>query len=130
MRNNEITELPESIGNITSLQFIELRLNKIKTIPKSIGKLVDVNINLSHNKLTYLQLDIKNVKKIYIFPSSYDDFDKLSNDCEYLQVEKLNVPLKNLPLTIKEIRLTKIRVKIIDIKVPFGCQVFIDNIQQ
>ena len=130
LRNNVLTELPESIGNLTNLEELKLRLNKIKYIPSTIGNLTKVYINFSHNKLTGLPLSIKNVSRIDIFPSSYDDFDKISPDCEYLQIERLNVPLRNLPIYIKEIRLTKPKIQIGDIKVPFGCELYVNNVLQ
>ena len=54
--------------------------------------------------------------------------DNLSCDCEYLQVEGLEKPLINLPTSIQEIRLYLPKIKLRDIKVPFGCKVYEDDI--
>jgi Leucine-rich repeat (LRR) protein len=37
---NSITELPSKISNLARLETLEIRANKIKTLPPEIGKLV------------------------------------------------------------------------------------------
>ena len=41
-----IEELPESIGNLTSLEILELPYNKLSTLPESIGKLHSLKTNV------------------------------------------------------------------------------------
>jgi len=50
--NNQLTTLPESIGNLTSLTTLYLEFNQLTTLPESIGNLTS---------LTYLDLDYTDV---------------------------------------------------------------------
>ena len=53
--NNQLTTLPESIGNLTQLITICLYDNYLTTLPESIGNLTLLtHLNLSNNKLTTL----------------------------------------------------------------------------
>ena len=54
--------------------------------------------------------------------------DNLSFDSEYLQIEGLNKPLLNLPIGVQEIRLYLPKIKVKDLKVPFGCNVYEDDV--
>jgi hypothetical protein len=56
------------------------------------------------------------------------DIDNLSNDCTYLQINYLEVPLTNLPITMEEIRLYN--PQLLDIKLPFDCKLYINDILQ
>ncbi len=51
LRNNQLTTLPESIGNLTKLKYIKLDDNQLTTLPESIGNLTQLN-QLDLNKIT------------------------------------------------------------------------------
>lgn len=102
MNNNKITEISDKI-----LGLCELKL-----------------LNLEKNKLTYLA-NISQIRETFVKENSFDNFDKLSVNYEYLQISHLTKPLKNLPTSIKEVRLYD--PMCIDVKIPFGCKLYINN---
>jgi len=58
--NNQITNIPESIGSLINLQVLNLSYNKIINIPESIGSLVNLGIlYLSNNQITSIPESIK-----------------------------------------------------------------------
>jgi Leucine-rich repeat (LRR) protein len=51
--NNQITAIPDAIGNLTNLQKLSLRDNKITTIPDAIGRLTNLQfLYLDNNQIT------------------------------------------------------------------------------
>lgn len=149
---NHITELPEEIGNLKKLKKIILSNNIIKTLPKNFYNLENLEIlnitcnqlemitdditklkNLDYiylrsNKLRYIPKEISKIKVVKIFSDSYENFDNLSYECEYLHIENLDKPLNNLPINIQELRLYLPKMKLTDIKLPFGCKLYEDDI--
>lgn len=149
---NNITELPEEIGNLKKLRKIILSNNKIKNLPNNFYNLENLeifNITCNHlemisddivklkkleyiylrkNKLRYIPKHISKIKVAKIYSDSYENFDNLSYKCEYLHIENLDKPLTNLPINIQELRLYLPKMKITDIKLPFGCKLYEDDI--
>ncbi len=66
---NLITALPDSIGNLSTLRNLSLQYNKIKTLPKSISNLNSLQyLYLNNNELTTLPDSIGNLKSLrYLF---------------------------------------------------------------
>jgi hypothetical protein len=88
-------------------------------------------IDLSHNKLTSLPVEILNIKAIMLDnlyhqaimldDTSYN-INNISNDTEMLIFLNLNKNLENLPLTLKTLYLHKrIDLTKYTIKLPFSC---------
>ena len=56
---NEITSLPENIGNFQGLELLNLRHNNIQTLPDSLSNLKKLHtLNLSGNPLNPLEVEI------------------------------------------------------------------------
>ncbi len=63
IKKMNIESLPESIGNLNSIEFLYISHNKIKFLPESIGNLESLQaLHVSHNKLTHLPDSIGNLK--------------------------------------------------------------------
>jgi Leucine-rich repeat (LRR) protein len=126
LSNNQITNLPKNFYNLCNLELLNLSMNHLEIINDDIEKLKKLDfLYLRNNKLKYIPKSIKYIKTIHIFDNSYENINNLSFECEYLQINNLNIELKNLPSSIKEIRLY-LPMKI-DITLPFDCKLFIDD---
>lgn len=65
LESNQLETLPESIGGLESLQELRLEENQIKTIPESIGNLSLLKeLDLENNQLTTLPESIGNLKSL------------------------------------------------------------------
>jgi leucine-rich repeat protein SHOC2 len=53
---NRLTSLPESIGNLTRLSYLDLEGNQIRELPESMANLRIVELNLNDNPLTDLSI--------------------------------------------------------------------------
>ncbi|MFX1237691.1 MAG: leucine-rich repeat domain-containing protein [Promethearchaeota archaeon] len=75
LSHNQIRSLPESIGNLASLQELDLSHNQIRSLPESIGNLTSLQkIYLNHNKLTALPesfYNLKNLKQISLYENKW-----------------------------------------------------------
>jgi Leucine-rich repeat (LRR) protein len=127
--NNQITELPKTFYNLSKLEILNIAGNQLTEIPDDVVKLSNLEyLYLRNNKLRFISKYISNIKVAKIFSNSYENFNNLSNDCEYLQIENLDKPLMNLPLNIRELRLYLPKLKLSEIKLPFGCKLYEDDI--
>ena len=65
---NQIKNIPNSIGNLINLRELFLNNNQIKNIPDSIEKLINLKIlSLSDNQIKTMPDSIKNLKNLLIF---------------------------------------------------------------
>jgi len=62
LNNNQLTQLPNEIGNLVSLEGLYLYSNQLTQLPAEIGNLVSLErLNLHNNELTQLPTEIGNL---------------------------------------------------------------------
>jgi hypothetical protein len=97
LTNNNITVLPDSIGNLKELVYLDLANNGIEYLPESIGELGELgHLDLSENnlqrlpdsfsklvELEHLDLSGNDIKELKKYPSVPYDFKKL----EYVNLD-------------------------------------------
>jgi leucine-rich repeat protein SHOC2 len=67
LSNNLLTELPDNIGNLINLTELSLYNNQLGSLPKSISNLAELTeLDLSNNQLTSLSEDIGNLTNLAI----------------------------------------------------------------
>ncbi|MFX1259336.1 MAG: hypothetical protein ACFFAN_15890 [Promethearchaeota archaeon] len=90
---SELSTLPESISNLTSLQILRLEANKLKALPQSIGNLKSLEyLNLRHNQLTTLPESIGNLSSLNELDLSNNMSITLPKSMENLSsLQKLNL---------------------------------------
>jgi Leucine-rich repeat (LRR) protein len=60
-----LTVLPEYIGQLTQLQYLNLSQNRLTQLPESLGQLIQLQyLNLSYNHLTELPASLRNLKSL------------------------------------------------------------------
>lgn len=127
LSDNKIKTLPNSFYNLSNLELLNIISNQLEVISDDITKLTNLEyLYLRSNKLKNISKEVGKIKVADIYPDSYENMNNLAENCEYLQINKLKDPLKNLPTNLKEIRLfLPVRV---DIKLPFDCKLYIDDV--
>lgn len=104
----ELTELPESLGQLSQLQSLDLSNNQLTTLPESLGQLSQLqSLYLYANQLTTLpeclgqlsqlqELDLSN-NQITILPESLGQLSRLQ------ELELSNNQLTTLPVSLKKL---------------------------
>jgi Leucine-rich repeat (LRR) protein len=135
LQNNLLERLPYTICNLKKLQSLELANNRIIYLPENLNKLTQLkNVSIMYNKLTRIPKNIS-TNKIWCFDiSSYQinnlDLDlDLDLDCDVITIYYLIENIDNLPIGLKELRLYKV-IGVPYIKLPFGCNLYIDDVLQ
>ena len=71
LKNNQLTTLPESIGDLSSLEYLRLNGNQLTSLPESIGDLSSLeDLNLDNNQLTTLPEsigDLSSLTSLYLY---------------------------------------------------------------
>jgi hypothetical protein len=106
LSNNQLKEIPESLGRLTQLETLEINENQLLKLPKSIGKLLLLsNLQFISNQITNLPGSFSNLRNLKLLafgvntlgnplnelPSYFSTFEKLT----ILAIANLN--LKNVP---------------------------------
>lgn len=66
LENNQLTELPEDIGELTSLKELHLENNQLTALPEAIGELMELEeLYLGHNQLTALPEGIVQLTELH-----------------------------------------------------------------
>lgn len=78
LSNNNLEKLPDSIGNCDSLVRLSLQDNKLRVLPESIGKLQNlVSLHLDHNNLESLPSSIVDCKNLQLLTITENKFNRL-----------------------------------------------------
>lgn len=116
LSNKDITEIPEEIGELTSLKKLNLSYNNIIGIPDSICNLKNLEeLYLLRNKLTKLPVAFGQLRKLKVLDVSYNPIVKLPMqigncdnleflDASYCDLQSLPINLTNL-LSLKTLNL-------------------------
>ena len=132
LQSNLLTSIPDSICNLKNLRQLHLADNKLTSLPKHLDKLTQLEeISIISNSLTNIPKNIS-TNKIWLFVMSSYQINNLSPDCEYLTIYYLDRKLDNLPIGLKELRLyspiyRSENMQLDNIKLPFGCCLYIDD---
>ncbi len=96
--NQELSTIPEIIGNLVNLEHLDLRANELTTIPEAIGNLVNLkHLNLGSNQLTEIPDTIENLTNLEELNLSFNELTTLPDTIGNL------VNLKNLNLSFNEL---------------------------
>lgn len=64
-RQNYITILPSTIGNLSKLERLDIAYNRLSTIPSDIGNLTNLRVlHLQHNNLTTFPQELSNLRNL------------------------------------------------------------------
>jgi internalin A len=78
LNDNQLTALPDSIGQMTELQRLHLNGNKLASLPDSIGQLSRLrNLYITYNRLTELPKSIGKLTRLQTLSLSYNHLAKL-----------------------------------------------------
>ncbi len=95
---HQLTELPESLGNLTQLQSLDLSYNQLTILPETLGNLTRLqSLNLSSNHLAMLPETLGNLTWLAILNLSANNLTTLPKSLSNLvQLQSLNLSFNNL----------------------------------
>jgi internalin A len=93
LSNNQLTELPEFIGQLTQLQTLVLSLNELTELPEFIGQLIQLQtLELPYNQLTELPESVSQLTQLESLVLSHNKLTKLPESVSQLtQLESLDL---------------------------------------
>lgn len=116
--NNHLTELPDSIGYMQSLETLDLSTNELKSLPDTIGYLANlIDLDLSFNDLTTLTPCISYLEKLKTLSIAHNQLDHLTHHISGL-THLISLDLTNNPLTVLPAEISKL---------PFLRRIRLDN---
>jgi internalin A len=115
--NNELTELPESLGQLTKLQMLNLDNNELMELPEWVGQLTQLQtLKLFRNQLTALPESLGQLTQLQTLNLSYNQLTALPESLRQLtQLQTLNLhqnKLTALPESLAQ--LTKLQMLYLD----------------
>lgn len=86
LEDKQLTQIPDSVFNITNLKSLRLYGNKLDSVSYRIGELIALEeLYLGKNNLTFLPDEIGNLKNLKILSVQYNDLEKLPSTIGNLQ---------------------------------------------
>ena len=77
LANNQLTSLPESFGNLSSLEYLDLENNQLTSLPESFGNLSSLqSLHLDNNQLTSLPLSMDKLPSLRFLYQKYPPYLK------------------------------------------------------
>ena len=115
LRDNQIKVIPDSIGNLKSLEYLDLRENQIELIPESIGLNVSLKVLwLSNNKIKNIPGSIGSLKLLEVLDLENNYIQEIPETLSELKsLYYLNVrnnPIEQLPESIKALELKSLQM--------------------
>lgn len=109
LNNMQLTELPESIGQLTQLQSLDLSNNKLNNLPEFFGQLSHlIELDLSDNRLKNLPdllSHFTQLKEFYIFHNKIKHLPEWLNNLRFLEnIGTSGNPIKEFPEVISELQ--------------------------
>ena len=103
-----LTELPESLGQLTRLQSLKLSGNQLLTLPESLGQLSRLRLlDLSHNRLTTLPESLGELKQLQQLYLTHNQLTSLPESLgELKQLQQLYLAhnqLTSLPASLSQL---------------------------
>lgn len=86
LSNNQLNSLPPEIGNLSSLEFLDLRHNQLSSLPPEIDNLENLQLlDLGDNQLTQLPSEIGNLQNLQWFDLGFNQLTRLPSEIVRLQ---------------------------------------------
>jgi Leucine-rich repeat (LRR) protein len=90
LQSNELEFVPESIGNLKKLEVFALSANNLESLPESIGKLTELKkLYVERNKLKSLPESFCNLVDLKILDISHNEFECLPENIRNLDCQIL-----------------------------------------
>lgn len=97
IQNNQLTSLPKSLGSLTNLEHLSLKQNKLTSLPENIGNLTNLkHLDLCFNKLTSLPESLGNLINLTHLSLSNDNPFYPHEASSYVWTPSLNKWIKDL----------------------------------
>jgi hypothetical protein len=92
LKNNKLTSIPDSIGDLKNLRSLNLGANNIEKLPESIGELTNLsNLYLSWNKLETLPESIGNLTNLKILDLDNNQLRILPQSMKDLKLRNFSI---------------------------------------
>lgn len=105
---NQITTLPDNIGNLSNLNHLDLSSNQLTTLPESIGNLSNLNhLMLANNKLTKLPDNLGNLSalsSLFVFENQLTALpESIGNLSNLIELNVSSNQLTSFPNSISQL---------------------------
>lgn len=130
----KITALPESLGNLTSLEILSIQYTSLTSLPESLGKLHSlIELDISYNKIRKLPESIGNLSSLQIlkaYKNLISEIPKSIGNCKSItKLDLTNNDIKILPSALS--KLTNLEIlKIGDNPMKGKSRVFLENLHK
>ena len=89
--SNQLTSLPETIVNLENLEYLDIGNNQLTSLPETIGNLENLTrLNIQDNQLTSLPESIINLTKLYLIWLSDNELNNYSDKVKDFLIQLIN----------------------------------------